>query len=247
MNNIDLEAIKARIAKLRKHAQSADKLGSKEEAIAFAAKANELLLEYNLLESDIKMDDDSDKYKKWAYSERLSFQCKQSGQRSKLKLVGVLCRHNLCDYVYNGSPWFTFEVFGNMENVDQVVWLYNFLSVGLLRLAQQAHVALSKEEKIIYNRYSYLKDFLLGAATGIDAKLKQQTADSAQSAGICAMVLYNKDALSVFLKTTKPKTRSVKQRQVIVGHGFTSGVEAGKSFSITKPLESKSKTIKQLK
>jgi len=240
-----IEAIKARIAKLRKHSDSAAKLGSKEEAEAFAMKANELLLEYNLLESDIKMDVDPDMFKKWAYSEKLSFKCNQSGQRAKLALVQVLCKHNLCSYIYNRHA-FTFEVYGNMENVDTVVWMYNYLSVGLLRLAQEHHVALSPEMKAQYNRYAFLKDFLLGAAQGIDNKLTKQTAANSQSTAIYAMVAYNDKALAKFLTETKTNVRSVKQKTIKVGFGYEKGIKAGEGFSINKPID-KGATLKQIK
>lgn len=243
---IDLEAIKSRIAKLRKHAESAEKLGSKEEAITFTAKANELLLEYNLLESDINMDDDSDRFKKWAYSERVSFKCNQSGQLAKLRLVDVLCSHNLCGCTYRTSDK-TFTVYGNMENVDQVIWLYNFLSIGLLRLAQESYVALPSSQKVTYNRYAYLKDFLIGAAVGIDNKLTAQKKQSEQSSNINSMIIYNDKALDLFLKKTNPNCKVGKSKTIYVGSGYSEGVKAGEGFSVNKPLQTNSQTIKQLK
>lgn len=235
-NKDQIEKIKVRIAQLRKHSESAKNLGSLAEAEAFAMKANELLLEYNLKESEIDMSDDKDKFKKWGYSERLSFKCNQSGQRAKLKLVSVLCKHNLCQYIQDPYDK-TFEVFGNMENVDNLVWMYNFLSVGLLRLAQESHVALSPMTKQMYNRYAYLKDFLLGAATGIDHKLTTQTAANAQVNQILAMIKVNKDDLDLYMSKTR-STKKTKMKAIKVGFGYGEGVKAGENFNITKPLGS---------
>lgn len=236
MDKNHIETIKERIAKLRKHAESADKLGSQEEAATFAAKATELLLEYNLLESDIKMGDNINRFKHWKYSERLSYKCNQSGQRAKLKLVKILCSHNLCDYVWRSGPK-TFEVYGNMENVDQVVWLYNYLSVGLLRLAQQAHVEGTKNGSITINRYSFLKNFLIGAASGIDNQLKRVREANIHSSNINALIKVNNGYLEKFLEEDHPNIKGVKSRIIIVGQGYIDGIEAGENYSINKPLE----------
>lgn len=238
----DIEVIKSRIAKLKKHAESAAIFGSVEEAATFTLKVSELLLEYNLLESDINMSDDSDKFKNWTYSEKLSFQCKQSGQRAKLELVGVLCKHNLCNYIWQSRAK-TFEVYGKVENVDQVVWLYNYLSVGLLRLAQQAHVDALKNQTCFTNRYSFLKNFLIGAAQGIDKQLEKQKRESIRYSDTTSLIKVNKDDLLEYVTKTTPNVKEVTMKIIKVGQGYNQGIEAGESYSINKPIESiKTKT-----
>lgn len=239
MTNQDkIEAVKIRIAKLRKHSQSAAELGSKEEAESFASKATELLLEYNLLESDINMNDEGDKFKNWSYSERISFKCNQSGQRSRLMLVQVLCDHNMCSTAYNSYSK-TFTVYGNMSNVDVVVWMYNYLSVGLLRLAQESHVQLDPLTKARSNRYSYLKDFMIGAAIGINNKLKAQTLASVHATGIFSMIKVNDKDLIEFQKLSGKKLKEVKSKTIFVGQGYVDGLAAGENYSINKPLSVK--------
>jgi len=164
-------AIISHIKKLMRHAESAKQLGSLEEAETFSAKVEELMIEYNIELSQVKLEENEGEFDKWMYSEKLSYKDNQAEQRWRMELVGVLTRHNFCSFLYNSYSK-TFEVYGRMENVDTVVWMYNFLSIGLLRLAQEAHVGRDLMNQVIYGdrRYAFLKDWLIGATVGINNK-----------------------------------------------------------------------------
>lgn len=242
------ETIIARIKKLLKHAASAKEIGSLQEAEAFTAKANELLLEYNLEISQIKLEEGEDEFAQWMYAESISYKNNQSGDRWLLKLIGVLTKHNLCSYTYN-SHFKTFRVYGRMENVDSVVWLYNFLSTGLLRLAQQAHVNRTMDEKIFYgnNRYSFLKDWLIGAVTGFDAKLEAQRQAAAKASQMNALMVINKDALNRYADTKIANLKpGRKSKPIYVGSAYEKGYEVGRNYSINKPLTAAKSTTKML-
>lgn len=239
-------AIISRIKKLMRHAESAKQLGSLEEAETFSAKVEELMIEYNIELSQVKLEENEGEFDKWMYSEKLSYKDNQAGQRWRLHLVEVLCNHNFCNYVWSSYSK-TFEVYGRMENVDTVVWMYNFLSIGLLRLAQEAHVSRDWESKLIYGerRYAFLKDWLVGATVGINNKLTKQKEQSVHSEEIGGLVLYNKEALKKFLKIDNPKVKTVKSKRITVGPAYSDGIEAGENYSINPPL--KHKEVKELK
>lgn len=234
----NLDNIIQRIKGLMRHADSAKEMGSLAEAETFTNKVNELLMQYNLEMAQVvaTADKQNDQFKNWMYSEDISYKDNQSGQRWRLGLVKVLCNHNLCSYTWN-SYRKTFTVYGHMQNVDTVVWLYNYLSIGLLRLAQENHVALPAKTKLLYNRYAFLKDFLMGAIVGIEEKLEAQTLASAQANQIQGLMVINKAALGEYLKKTDPTVRTVKQKMIYVGSGYNDGVEAGRNYSIGKPLD----------
>jgi len=240
-------AIISRIKKLMRHAESAKQLGSLEEAEAFSAKVEELMIEYNIELSQVALDDKEGEFDKWMYSEKLSYKDNQAGQRWRMELITVLTRHNFCSFIYSSYSK-TFEVYGRMENVDTVVWMYNFLSIGLLRLAQEAHVKRDLMSQVIYGdrRYAFLKDWLVGATVGIDNKLTKQKEQSIHSEEISGLVLYNKEALKKFLKIENPEIKTVKSKQIFVGPAYGSGIEAGENYSINAPL-GKVKEVKELK
>lgn len=239
------EQIISRIKKLLKHAESAKNLGSLAEAEAFSLKANELLLEHNIQMMEVEEAEDTDMFKNMGWSERLSYKDNQSGNAWRIDLVGYLTKHNLCSFTYNRYFKY-FEVYGKMENVEVVVWLYNFLSVGLLRLAQEHHVNLSPEEKKRYNRYAFLKDFLLGAVRGINYQLERQKQKMA-SEQMTALIVYNDKALDAFLKKEAPnvKTRNATKTKV-VGEAYDVGLEVGQNYNINKTPLSQVKEKLQL-
>lgn len=232
------EAIIARIKKLLEHAESAKTFNSLAEAESFTAMATKLLLEYNLEMSEVEAaKDNNNEFKHWKYNEPILYKDNQSGNRWKLLLVTVLANHNFCDLTNNPYKK-EFRVYGNIQNVDTVTYLYNYLSVGLLRLAQEHYNQLDTWEKHGYNRYAYLKDFLLGAVKGVNAKLQEQKDFEAQkNSKVTALVLYNDKALAKYAeevitglkKGRKPKT-------ITVGHGYGTGYKVGKNYKINGPL-----------
>lgn len=234
----EIENIVQRIKGLMRHADSAKELGSLEEAEIFTNKVNELLQKYNLEMAEVvaTADKQNDQFKNWLYSESISYRDNQSGQRWRLALVEILCKHNYCSYTFK-SGMKTFTVYGHLQNVDTVVWLYNYLSIGLLRLAQEHHVALPTEMKLYYNRYAYLKDFLMGAVNGLDQKLEAQRLASAQANKLTGLMVINKDALKKFVETTRPGIKTSKSKPISVGSGYRHGIKAGLNYSIGKPIE----------
>lgn len=239
-------AIISRIKKLMRHAESAKQLGSLEEAETFSAKVEELMIEYNIELSQVKLEENEGEFDKWMYGEKVSYKDNQAGQRWRLNLVEVLCEYNFCNYTWNARSH-TFRVYGRMENVDTVVWMYNFLSIGLLRLAQEAHVNRNEFDQIMYgqNRYSFLKDWLIGAVVGLNRKFRLQREQSVHAEEIGGLVLYNREALDRFLKQEDPKVKSVRMKQINVGSAYAKGVKAGENYNINPPL--KHKEIKELK
>lgn len=230
-----------------KHAESAKQIGSIEEANLFATKATELMMEYNLSLDQIPLENlEQEMFDKWTYAEKISYSCNQSGNRWKLNLIKTLTYFNFCSFTYNTYSK-TFKIYGKMENVDVVIWQYNFLTIGLLRIAQVAHTELSDVEKRQTLRYSFLKDFLLGAVVGLTQQLAEQRKKH-ESESLTGLMLYNAEALEKFIGTQDENlVKARKQKTIYVSGAYDDGVEAGQNYSITRPIESKEpKPLKRL-
>ena len=249
--NQQQQQILARIAKLIAHSKSAEQMGSLEEAATFAAKANDLLLEYNLSMADVNAlnEQKADPFANWKYSETISYKDNQSGSKWRYMLMQTLVEHNFCNFTFQRALK-QLRVYGDMQNVDVVVWMYHFISMGLLRLAQQAHVNLPPEQKSLINRYAFLKNYLIGAVKGIGDKLEaQRIAQYKSHAGTYALIKTNDIQLKAFVTKTQPdiKSSSGIKSSTTLGFGAAQGYKAGRDFNITQPLPAaKPSTIKLL-
>jgi hypothetical protein len=141
-----------------------------------------------------------------------------------------------------------------MSNVDTVVWMYNFLSTALLRLAIESYKSCKKiNDKVLivdseprfYTRFNYLKDFCLGAVTGILNKLKKQRQ---QHNDIQGLILYNKEALEKFVRIENPDLKMKSGvKKATVGVAYQKGIEVGENINTDVKLkESKQTATKQL-
>ena len=238
------EQLIQRIKKLLKHAESARKLGSIEEAEAFAFKANQLLIEHNIAQMEVEETEESDKFRNMGWSETISYKDNQAGSAWRIFLLRSIVKYNFCNFTYKQGLK-TFQIYGKMENVEVVVWLYNFLSTGLLSLAQHQHTLLSKEQKKAYNRYAFLKDFLLGASQGIDYQFQKQREEQ-ETNKMTSLIIYNNKALQEYIKHSDPEIKTgnpVKKQRV--GEAFTKGLSAGKEYKVVKtPLPQQQKAPK---
>lgn len=224
-----------KIHKLMKHAESARTIGSVQEAEVFTQKITALQLEYNISRSQIisSYKDENDIYADWIHSEYISYQDNQSGNKWRGMLIAHLANHNFTAVTQRASAK-EFRVFGEKNNVNTTIYLYNFISTGLLRIAQQHYSNLSKEQKLRYNRYAFLKDFLIGAVTGINTKLSQIN----QSEEHKSLIVFNDKQLQDYIRTVVPNLRvsSKSGRSVLVGNAYKDGLEVGKNYQINQPL-----------
>lgn len=241
------DLIISRIKKLLKHAESAKSIGSLAEAEAFSAKAQQLLMEYNISMMDVNKaaDKDEDQFANWQYGETIPYS-DLSGNRWKLDLIRVITRYNLCSFTYNDRAK-TFRVYGHVVNVDTVVWLFHFMSTALLRLSKDSYCALNKMEREGTTRRRYIQSFLLGAVSGIDAKLREQKEEQKRNAKMYEVIVYNAKALDTYAHTKIPGLvfRQREKRRLDVDYrGYEKGKEAGRNLKVNSPLNTPRQTKK---
>jgi hypothetical protein len=242
------EQIISRIKKLLKHAESAKSIGSLKEAEVFAAKAQELLMEYNVTMMEVAMaaEKDNDQFASWTYGESISY-ADLSGNRWKFELIDVLTKHNLCRFTFN-KYLKTFRVYGNMSNVDTVVWLFNFINIALLRLSKDSYCAIPMDRRFLTTRRAYIQSFLVGAVHGLDKKLQLQREEQARNAKMHDLIVYNAKALETYLQIIVPNIKPGKGfGKTDLGMGYREGYETGKGLTVQPPIkDAPSKKLKRI-
>jgi hypothetical protein len=219
----DREQIIQRIKKLKAHAESAEKIGSLEEAKVFMTKVQELMIEHNLSMFEVDTaKEDEEVLKGFSYAEKISYK-DGTYYKYRFNLIKILCRHNFCKVVYNtNSKYFT--VYGNGVNVDNVVWQYWYLAIRLKNLALEVYRNFRH-----LNRFQFISDFLLCAVVGIDEVLTKQASEHNE---VRAIALFNGKMVQKYmeqlgvtgLRTIKSKNRSE------FGIGGALGYQAGKNL-----------------
>jgi len=232
------EKISDIVKKLIAKAQSAKECGNLEEADAFAAKANALLLKHNLDRAKLmaEMSAEDDKFAGWVWSEKIYYPENLAGDRWRKDLIKVLCRFNLCGHLLSGKHEKDkyLQVYGLMENVETVVFLYNFLQGLFLDMAKDDRARLTKEEREEVCRHTYLKDWLMGANEGLYRKLKDGQEKSEYSQAIGQLIIYNDKALDKFLHQEKPGFTLNKPRHIQIAKpdAFERGFETGRNTEL---------------
>lgn len=239
-----------RIKKLMDKADSSKEIGSLAEAEAFASKVQELLLQHNLDVADvIKASTGSKKdFKNWLYSEEISYRDNPVGSKLKRMLMGVITSYNLCSYTYNVRKE-TMRVYGNEENVNLCIFLFNFLHINLVRLREEHVTERGHKKSPEPIRYRIRKSFMIGALTGLDAKFKSLVKEHTMSDQINSLMIVNKDALKEFIKIQDVTLKKSSSRPITLydGKAYASGVDAGKNAHLGKSLSSSAATTVESK
>lgn len=130
-NKEKLASIAKKIANLLNKADASKVSGDIAEYETFTSHANKLIIEYNLEMSTIQEIRDRDtKFDSWKFSEFVSYKGKW-GHQWRFDLMDMIARHNFCKCTYFAGNRKEINVYGNITNVDNVVWLFNFLKERL--------------------------------------------------------------------------------------------------------------------
>jgi hypothetical protein len=191
------EKVLDKVQKLLAKAESSKQLGSLEEANAFVAKANEIMLEHNLSMVEVNLKDKESGLS----SSTVSYLDNMAGNAWRTKLLALLCHYNFCVSVVTAANK-TVTVYGDKENVDVVMFLYSNVSARIYNLGVSEYLSIPKEIRP-HKRYNFLKNFALGAVTGLNRKLAEvRAAQEANNNKVTALVLNSKDGIIRKLKET---------------------------------------------
>lgn len=251
-----------RIQKLSAKAESSKKIGNIDEAAAFSAKVNELLITHNLAMADLDTDDqdsvDGIKYTDLGLSKKYS--------RWTVNLLTVLCKYNYCKSVYlqtslKKNKTFSATIIGRPENVEVVIYLYEILKREFEKMASVSWKSYLKDirEKLVIKfslsksslqykkpwtighaysgRGHYMTSFYRGAIQGIISKLDKEMdiAEEAYGSKITDLVIVNDAAVNEYMKENYNNLARMRSSSGKVnGDAYSKGKKLAESSSMAK-------------
>ncbi|AFF28064.1 gp66 [Sphingomonas phage PAU] len=250
MSTTKIDKITKKIAALLQKAESAKELGSIAEFEAFTAHANKLIIEYNIEQSKIDALNGEEKFAKYGKSSMI-FYDGYWGSQWRYKLAMVLSEHNFCTFTTKTrSRNLTF--YGDMTNVENVVWLYHFLNMKLQALAVNAWKTHLKRKRTdpVYKleaelmealgsgtKHQFGKAFLLGVVQGIDIKLNEEKEKSELANEINSLMIVNKEALREYIDLTVKNLRRDAAPQKLTymsDQAYKAGIDTGKNIEFNE-------------
>lgn len=235
MKTIDL------IKKLLAHAASAESLGSVEEAAAFAAKANKLLLEHKLEMTDLEVEaqDKDDKVHREYFDPSDALRWVGKGRRVAWLegLVSGIARANFCRIaVISGSK--KVALIGRPSDVAIV----KYLITTLVREAERLSVLYERQVRVGAERAGLptpeqpKRGFLLGFVHAVIERLRLMRQDVAQAGGKHALVRFEQaeQAVQVYMKENYKGHAGGFGGSAQSGnnHAFEAGRTAGKAVNL---------------
>jgi hypothetical protein len=238
-----------KIKKLIAHADSAKQMGSFEEAKAFMEKAQELMNTHNLSMLDVlrhaQQQGEAERFKDYLIGEKIYMKENLAGSRWKCDLIKVLAHHNLTNVMFhnnNNKEYAT--VYGEGQHVEVVQYLFNFLSIHLLNLAKQSRATDPASATLC--RHTYLKNFLIGAISGLQTQLLQQASESKFASQLNEIMVLNSVLLEQYKKKAWPDSFLKASKRIEVGAGYDKGVNAGENVQLGNRLAAEKVAEKRL-
>ena len=168
------EALKRKLGKLIRLRDGAMQIGSLEEANSVAAKIQELLIQYNLEESEVSFEEKTTISHEIFDIGGVGWGKNEAGWTKTL--FHILCKYNLCMAVFthpggdkNKPPKVTFM--GNTLNRQIVLYLFDQLVENLRAMESRRWREYNGDEK----RGTFRRGYFLGAVSGITSQLRDQT------------------------------------------------------------------------
>jgi len=238
------------ILKIKKLFALARKNPNQHESEAAAAKAQELLMEYNLSEEQL------DAFR--SREERITQQFYQ-GHRSvnglsevkwKLQLSHAVARNNLCSVIHH--PWKKeISWIGTEPNIEISKFLYETLVWDIEHIADklwkdilEIRALETKYDKLLFKdstlRYvhgkTWKKSFYLGMVKSLSDRLTANLGNLRTNTNINALVLVNDAAINKYIADTFGTLGHARWESggSINGSGYRAGVEKGKTLEFRR-------------
>lgn len=228
-----MEEILEKIKKLMRHAESAKNIGSMAEAEAFAAKIQELMIQYNI--DHIGSIDTEEGFKEEVYD-------KINSTWWHRMLLTEIAKYNFVKvFKYEGST--KSLIIGKKLNIENTAWMFNFIKTKIWYAAYYETRREGKKNQFL-DTGQFKKNFYLGAVNGFKSKLQELKNSQANVVTINALMVSTDSAITEFVKS-KHIVRQGSALNVPAGHGvgFESGYKTGKNLEFGKPLPTMQKRL----
>lgn len=235
MQNTQIQKIKAKLIKLMKKEESSRELGNLQEAEAFSAKIQQLMIDYELEIQDII---DADKAESMQVDGEL------------IDLNELTNRHesSWIVYLYNGVAIGNFckviirdkisslyiNLIGSDMNREFTHFMANQLIPKLRTLARKSFKEYDGPDK----RNTYIRSFLRGAADGIAIRLKDELKKQENSEKMDALVIQKDALVNEYIANKFGRLKDSRSRKSSSSAGYQSGYQSAKNVSINKGVKS---------
>jgi hypothetical protein len=245
MENSKDRKIIDKIIKLMEKADSAKEIGSIAEAEAFAAKAQNLLAEYNLSKSDLTKEEAAAEI----YHIEMPAKVPGIGGRSSFNIMAVIARFNWCKaYTYGKTSENKMIIVGSPENVEVCQYIHSTVLLAFIRLGNIEYKAYKEDFQPWMNPKTgkpvgfdtYMRTFLAGASDGLNAKLREEReAFMKANESSTAIVRTNEVVIQDYVVAKWGGAGKGKSQSYDFSSGaYGRGVEAGKNVKISKGINS---------
>jgi hypothetical protein len=241
------KSIIEKLRKLIQHQESAEKMGSVEEAEAFALKIQELLAKYNLSKSDLKQEDVTAEI----IEVRDVVKVPGIGGMSNLEVMKSICKWNWCKvYIMGNKSNNEMMIVGSPENIEICRYIHSSVMKTFLDIGKHKY----KERQKFYDGIkiegvdTFMRAFLSGCALGLDLKLSEGRQKFENANISCkAIVRMNEIAVTDYVYNKYGKPEKGRRSSVSdVGGAYEQGVQVGRNVQINKGLNQSKPVIRKM-
>lgn len=233
--------IKDKIEKLYKKAQSAEDIGSLEEAAIFMTKAQELLVQYNLELSDLNLEGE----KQEAIRERVDL--KEYHKWSKvdgdwlLRLYNVVSIFNFCKVVAHGTH--AVSIVGEEQNVDMV----KYICANIVPTVKSLRAKAWKQYEGFEKMNAFKRGYYRGAVSGLHTKLaEQRETEKAKYAGLTGLMVTSGKLVDQKMAELFGSLGRKRSTRLSAASGTAQGYQDGKNLQINKGVSGSSRSASRL-
>jgi len=245
MSNDKLDKIQDKIEKLLRLQQSAEKIGSLEEAALAAANANKLMAKYNL---EVSMDQALDQEEKVLW-ELLSMNELHGWNKTEAgwmrQLYHHIARYNFCkiiyckwvEYIRDDDDLYTgksrlheeLKLFGEKTNMKMVM----FMASQLVERLKAAHKISWKVYHGHEKKNAYKRGYLAGGVQGIASKLREQNeANKVEYTGLSELIVVKDAKVNDKIAEIYPSLGQTRSRGLSAQDGRSQGYSDGRKMNI---------------
>ena len=233
----DTKKILEKIQKLKALQESAEKLGSIEEAANAAAQTQRLLVKYNLSleEVDAHIPEKEVSHESFC----CSYETKKSESTWVISLYHQISRFNFCSVIAINK--YKIHLVGEKYNREVVKDLCESLIPRIRNLEKESWRTYSGLEK----RGTFRRGFLVGVVKGIMMKLEYEMFRlKEEEPKLDGLILVKTESVKKYINDNF-YTKNGKSHRLSSQSGKSMGIEAGKNMSINRGIAGKG-SIKQL-
>jgi len=223
-----------KITALIKKAESAQEIGSLNEANIFMAKAQELIAKYNVDKSKLGAKNES----LYAFSEEVK--ATPGEPQWERQLAAVIGHYSFCNVLRN-REWKkkryvtqTIQFVGDGQNVQCCVFLFNFVRTQILSLSRKHWHSVSGDypQK---SRQKIIRYFLIGAVAGLQEKLSDKATDQSN-----AIVKSESKNISKWILAHNPQMSTGRKFSMKADSThYSAGQDAAGAISLNSPIAAK--------